>query len=211
MKMILLMIALASVPCATGAAVELPQCRSSERDVDVVLQSIRAFPKTPQKYDGYRSVLSGESDAALVARLAYAETLATNCSELNSRILPLITDSILNRIRIRKGDVKGVVFQRDQYSSSLNFYQESRFRDFLCPQSGELWAQALTVARGKLASLEKTGRLPVDAVHYYLYKHSERLATPDWATDRSQWAIVEIPGEQDLKPCLRFFRNPKWH
>jgi len=189
---------------------ELPLCISDEATIDKIISIQKANPKNPRKYDGYREVFKNSSPAELLARLAYAETLAANCPELNFKIAPLIIESITNRVRIRKGSVESVVYQRDQHASSMNIYKESRYRDFLCPRDSNLWSAVFEAAQAALASNGAGHTLPADAVHYYLYKHSERHKVPKWASDESEWAIAEVPESSLLHPCIRFFRNPRW-
>ncbi len=193
-----------------SAAKKLPLCVSDEAAIERVIAIQKANPKNPNKYDGYREVLKGSSSVELVARLAYAETLAANCPELNLKMAPLIVESIANRVRIRKGDVKSVVYQRDQYASSMNIYQESRYRDFLCPRDPELWDAVVTAVENALASAGGSQVLAPDAVHYYFYKHSERHKVPEWASDKSEWKVSEVPESSLIHPCVRFFRNPRW-
>lgn len=184
-------------------------CVSDPVDIEKITSAIKANLKNPHKYDGYREILSAETDQALLARLAYAETVATNCATLNTKTLPMIIEAIVTRIRIRKGDVKAVIFQRDQYSSSMNLYKESRYLDFLCPKEADLWTQAFSLAGAFLA--DKPLRLPPDTTHYYLYKHSDRLTVPDWAGDKSEWPLANFEGADEMKECIRFFRDREWH
>lgn len=188
----------------------LPLCISDGTTIDKIIAIQKANPKNPRKYDGYREAFKNSSPTELLARLAYAETLAANCPELNFKIAPLIIESITNRIRIRKGDVESVIYQRDQHASSMNIYKESRYRDFLCPRDAALWSAVYLAAQGALASNGAGQVLPADAVHYYLYKHSERHKVPKWASDESEWAIAEVPESSLIHPCIRFFRNPRW-
>lgn len=197
-------------PVRASASAGLPLCISDEVTIEKIIAIQKANPKNPSKYDGYREVFKESSPTELLARLAYAETLAANCPELNFKIAPLIIESITNRIRIRKGDVQSVVYQRDQHASSMNIYKESRYREFLCPQDSALWEAVYNAAQNALASTATGQVLARDAVHYYLYKHSDRHKVPKWASDESEWAISEVPESAILHPCIRFFRNPRW-
>ena len=200
---------------AAGDALEstvlpLPACIDQPDVIAKIIDVQKQFPKTPQKYDGYRETFRDISNIELLSRLVYAETVATNCAAFDLRVAPMIAESIVARIRIRKGDVRGVVFQRDQYSSSLNIYPESRYREFLCPRQPELWKAAVADVEALLAEPPKPLVLPGDSAHYYLYKHSDRHKVPTWASDQSEWAVAQFPGSQELKPCIQFFRNPRW-
>jgi hypothetical protein len=160
--------------------------------------------KNARKYDGNRNALSASSDAELAIRLAYAETLAANCPDQNEPIAHRIAAIIDNRIRIRRGDAKSVVFQRDQFSSSLNIYPESRYRDFLCPRDGQLWELAAAKVRGNLEGAGQGEPIPNDAVNYYLYRHSPRFSPP-------AWGLEEVVMDDDaVRDCVRVFRDSGW-
>lgn len=196
---------------AVSDAVEnLPRCISDQGTIDRIINAQKANPKNPRKYDGYREALKDSAPLELVARLAYAETVGANCPDLNFKIAPPVVESIMNRVRIRKGDIKAVVFQRDQYSSSMNIYPESRYREFLCPQDLGLWKTVVSAAKTTLASSPERQSIAADAVHYYLYKHSDRLKVPKWASDESEWEVSEVLDSPEITPCIRFFRNPRW-
>ncbi|HEX4922997.1 MAG TPA: hypothetical protein VFV50_02890 [Bdellovibrionales bacterium] len=169
----------------------------------MVQATAKANATNDAKYDGYKKLLEDEDRVSLMARLVYAETAAANCPALAEKIAPLIAEAIGNRIRKRSGDVSRVVYQRNQFSSSLNIYTESRYREFLCPKDLALWATAFVSAEAELAR-KAPKRLSPDSVNYYLFKHSPRFKFPNWklAEDRGH-------GEE-LRPCIRFFKVPKW-
>jgi hypothetical protein len=200
-----------SLPAHAGAPepelLALPTCINNSAQVNAIIQEMRRNPRNSKKYDGYRRALSGESGATLLARLAYAETLATNCGSQNQKIGPRIADSIANRARIRGGNVASVVFERDQYASSLNAYSESRYRDFLCPKNAALW---ITVSTQASKALEEGGALPRDAVNYYLFRHSTRFSPPGWAVGPNALPEARYPGSEALRACIRFYRNARW-
>lgn len=184
--------------CSVSAA--LPRCVEDERTLGEVMLTQKRNSGTPEKYSGYRIVLKDDSDSELFARLVYAETLAANCPEQNNSIVSLIIGVIANRVRKRGGDVKSVVFQLDQFSSSLNNYDESRFRDFLCPRNQKLWSKIMSEAQGlEVKNLSK------DSFHYYLYKHSPRFKAPKW-----NFAEDLGPTSLKLQECIRVFLDPKW-
>lgn len=182
----------------------LPLCVNDARDIAEMQDVQKANPKTARKYDGYRKLLNKDNDFELVARLAYAETLAANCPQQIDPILELVTSAIGNRIRIRHGDIKSVVFQRDQFASSLNIYSESRYRDFLCPNDGTLWNKTITRMRINLESPKPIASIPADTVNYYLYRHSDRFKAPDWKLEE---AMIT---DEKTRNCIRVFRNPTW-
>lgn len=176
----------------------LPKCVNDAAQIEKILATERANPKSNHKYDGFKSAFESESDTNILARLIYSETLAANCPEAQVKIAPLIGGVIANRIKIRKGKARDVVFQRDQFASSFNNYQESRYRDLLCPQDQNLWTLAVQSASGNLKT-----PLTSDTVNYYLYKHSSRFKAPNWR-------LTEFPVNEPIQDCIRFFRNPSW-
>lgn len=183
---------------------ELPRCVHSDSVIAAIRAAQQANPRTSRKYDGYREALAADTPLQLATRLAYAETLAANCAAQNDRIADLITAAVGNRIRIRGGDVASVVWQRDQFASSLNIYRESRYRDFLCPRDEELWRMVTAKMRANLEAATPVALLPKDAVNYYLYRHSERFSAPDW-----QLQEVALD-DASTRACIRLFRAPYW-
>lgn len=183
--------------------IALPCCVDNPAQVQKLLKHVQANKNNSSKYAEYSAVLRGESDAHLLARLAYAETLAANCPALNSSVGPRIVEVIANRVRRRGGDVRSVVFQRDQFASSLNIYSNSRYRDFLCPRDLSLWKEMMTAAR--VALQNPPSRLQPDTMNYFLYKHDRR-----WT--KEPWSLKEDSAGQadDARACIRFFRVPHW-
>jgi hypothetical protein len=129
----------------------VPGCANSEPVIAEVKRILTLNGANAKKYDGYRKLLQSDFAVVLAARLAYAETAAANCTAHNDEVLDLVASVIASRVRIRHGDVESVVFQRNQFASSLHIYSESRYRDFLCPSDAILWQKALakmSVGRG---------------------------------------------------------------
>jgi hypothetical protein len=182
----------------------LPRCADSGGALAMIEGVQKANRKTAAKYDGYRKILQDDTPLELAARLAYAETMAANCPQQEAAVADLVTAVIGNRIRTRGGDVKSVVFQRDQFSSSLNIYPESRYRDFLCPRDNALWKTVLAKTRTNLKGSGPGAVMPKDTVNYYLYQHSERFKAPNWKLEE-----VAIADEK-TRACVRVFRNPGW-
>lgn len=189
---------------ASAPQPSLPNCINLESDIEKIRDVQKENSKTPYKYDGYRNILHADTDLELAARLTYAETVAANCSTQEDPIVDLVASVIGNRIRIRRGDVKSVVFQKNQFASSLNIYPESRYRDFLCPTNDELWKKALTKIRANLDGSKPTAPIPIDTVNYYLYRHSDRFNAPTWKLEE-----VLIADNKTLE-CIRVFRDPTW-
>lgn len=183
---------------------QLPHCVEAPTEIAEIAKTLQANSKTAFKYDGYKKALHGDSDVELAARLAYAETVAANCPKQEDRILDLVASVIGNRVRIRRGNVKDVVFQKDQFASSLNIYSESQYRAFLCPNEAELWKKALAKVRQNLGASGPTAAIPTDTVNYYLYRHSDRFKAPPW---KLKEAAIQ---DGKVTECIRVFRNPKW-
>lgn len=195
-----------TLPLAPGGASQLalPACENSEHAIADVKRGLTANGANAKKYDGYRQLLNSDTTVVLAARLAYAETLAANCAAHNDEVLDLVASVIANRVRIRDGDVKDVVFQRNQFASSLHIYSESRYRDFLCPSDAILWGKALAKMQANLEGAVPSAPMPNDAVNYYLYRHSDRFVAPDWGLEE-----VKIASEE-VRRCIRVFRDPRW-
>lgn len=185
----------------SGGSAKLPHCVADEAEIEVIKNKIKANAKTENKYDGYKKAFASDSDEELMARLIYAETKATRCEKLNSEIVPVITQVISNRVKIKKGDVKAVVFQRDQFASSLNIYSESNYKDFLCPNDSKLWAQALSEASEALADKSK----PTTTVNYFLYKHSPRWTKEPWKLEEDTSLT-----KGNVRDCIKAFKNPSY-
>ena len=160
--------------------------------------------RNSNKYDEYKNALSGDSDTVLFARLAYAETLAANCTDQNDEVLERVVGVVGNRINRRNGDVKSVVFQRDQFSSSLNNYGSSKYKDFLCPQDEALWSQ--TLARVRRFMHDKETSVSNDTMNYFFFKHD-----PRW-TEAPAWGLEENTEQTNpqIQSCIRTYRNPGW-
>lgn len=178
---------------------KLPHCVSEVREIEVIKNTIKLNAKNDNKYDGYKKAFASDSDEELMARLIYAETKATKCEKLNSQIVPVITTVISNRVKIKKGNVKAVVFQHDQFASSLNIYSESNYKDFLCPNDAKLWAQALSEASDALADKAK----PATTVNYFLYKHSPRWTKEPWKLEEDTSLT-----KGSVRDCIKAFKNP---
>lgn len=182
----------------------IPYCVNSEGDIAEIQGVQKAHQKTSNKYDGYRHILHKSTTLELAARLAYAETLAANCPQQEDPVIDLIASVIGNRIRLRHGDIANVVFQKDQFASSLNIYSESRYQDFLCPKNAELWNKALTKMRTNLEQSKPTASITTDSVNYYLYQHSSRFKAPNWKLEKVAFT------DEKTRECIGVFRDPTW-
>lgn len=191
---------------AAAHAEWIEPARCYDRDADI--QKIKAIQiqnkKSSNKYDGYRSLLKNEDPATIMARLVYAEVVAAECAALQDEILPGIAEVIANRVRKRRGLALAVIFERDQFASSLNMYNGSRFRDFLCPRDGDLWAKSLKKSRMALRSDPRF--LPSNAYNYYFYRHEPKFKVPAWA-DRAKSNPVRTHNFELIDTCVRFFNH----
>jgi excinuclease UvrABC ATPase subunit len=126
-------------PAPSAAPAALPHCINDQKTFDKIDKIQKEHAKKSRRYDGYREALGTSTDVELFTRLAYAETLAANCTSQNAEVSSLIVNVIGNRVLKRNHDIKSVVFERAQFASSLHNYSNSRFKDFLCPQDETLW------------------------------------------------------------------------
>lgn len=175
----------------------LPHCVNETADLAKIDQTRKQNAKNDFKYSAIAETLQSDSDVELIARLIYSETLAANCDEFRIDVVPTIATVIQNRVAKRKGNVKGVIFQRDQFASSLNGYDESKWREFMCPTDQKLWAEALAAAK---STDQKIGPMKATAYNYYLYQHSPRFQTPAWAKDP-----LEFRQSKKIAACVRIF------
>lgn len=187
---------------STNSSVSLPHCIDGAKEIQKIKNTVNANRKSQHKYKGYREVFRHESDEEILARLAYAETVAANCPSLNNKLGPKIVTAIGNRVERRNGDVRSVVFERDQFSSSLNFYSGSNTKDFLCPQDKKLWSQVLAASQARLSQKSVNQN---SAINYFLYKHH-----PQWT--KAPWKLAEDKEltTSDVRECIRFFSVPGW-
>lgn len=185
-------------PAKSTPTIKLPNCVNDPAKIENIKSTIKANSKTANKYIGYKKALASDSDIELAARLIYAETKATNCASQNNEIVSTIAEVIANRVKIRKGDVQSVIFQRDQFASSLNIYDESNYKDFLCPNDSALWQKAYSEAFTALSDKTKGS----DTVNYFLYKHSPRWTKEPWKLEEDT-SITNA----NTRKCIRAFRN----
>lgn len=179
----------------TSTSTTLPHCIEDAQLLASIDQGRKDNAKNAFKYDKIKEALQSDSEKELVARLIYSETLAASCPELKNEVIPAIAIVIQNRIAKRKGDVRSVVFQRDQFASSLNGYDESKWREFLCPSDKALWDKSLAATATK-SSVSVPG-----AYNYYLFKHSSRFQPPDWAKK----APLAFAGSDKITDCVKVF------
>lgn len=186
-------------PSALNTISALPPCLEDGQTLQEIKDTEIANSKNKFKYDGFRKNLSYADDLELQARLTYAETLAANCPGQNKEVSDLVAQVITNRIQKRKGSTKDVIFEPNQFASSLNFYDESRVRDFLCPKDKALWAHVAKTVR-------QTSKAPSDATNYYFFLHSKKFSPPAWTTKlQTAQAVKSSDGD-----CVVAYYNPHW-
>lgn len=177
---------------------DLPKCIKDSKIISDIESSMNAANKRSTKYDGYKKALRDSSDEELMHRLIYAEVLAARCPELDEQILPFVVGVIKNRVEKRQGNIISVVFERDQFASSLNKYSESMYKEFLCPKDVTLWSLVKTMS-------QKKSILPSEVVHYYLFKHHAKWNSPPWSFEEAQQSR-----ESAVRECLRAYYNKAW-
>jgi hypothetical protein len=188
----------------------LPKCFDGNSDLEKIKTSQKNNPRNEYKYQGYTQLFdqSAIDDEEILTRLIYAETLSANCPEKEDSTLQLIAEVILRRIEKRRGQIRQVVFERDQFASSLNIYQESGYMNFLCPKSPELWKKAkksLGLLRSGAGS--EMNSLSSTAYNYYLFKHSTRFKPPEWTRTFQEIKKVNLDA---TSICVAAYSNPQW-
>lgn len=185
---------------------QLPACINDPAIIDQIKTSQSNNKKNKFKYQEYQKTFTkyGVDDIELFTRLAYAETLAANCPEKNREVAQVVTDVIFNRVQKRKSP-SSVIYERDQFASSLNFYEESQYAEFLCPQDQELWELVHSRAKNLFSSKERT-RISPEATNYYFFLHSTKFKPPTWTETLTPETTVDRLG----KICVRSYKNPNW-
>lgn len=182
-------------PTASGT---LPKCVDAPAEIEAIHAIMKANSKTAHKYDGYKKAFGSSSENEVLARLIYAETLAANCPSDTAKIAPVVAGVIKNRVT-QKTNAFDVVFERDQFASSLNNYSESRYKDFLCPKDSALWKTVQAEVQ------RKDSILPANALNYYFFKHSTKFQPPAWAAGPKSQTPVALPISAGDKPCVRAY------
>lgn len=198
---------LSSASAATGMS-QMPRCFDEAKDLEEIQAVQKANRKSAHKYDGYRKLFekAALSDDEILSRLIYAEVVAGGCGKKDSlNAITPITEVIVNRVAKRGGDIRSVVFERDQFASSLNIYSESAYEHFLCPKNSEIWQKVVQVAND-LRSGRQKAEMPTDTVHYYLFQHSTRFQPPGWTKTFSPSG--QVGSESGL--CVVAYSNPQW-
>ncbi|MCB0364393.1 MAG: cell wall hydrolase [Bdellovibrionaceae bacterium] len=192
---------------ATSTASAMPQCFEDEKDLAEIKRVQKANSKSAHKYDGYGRLFekAAISDDEILQRLIYAEVVAGGCGEDSQKAVTPIAEVIVNRVKKRQGDIRSVVFARNQFASSLNIYSESAYKHFLCPRDKQLWDEVSRQAND-IRSGKQEPEMPADAVHYYLFQHSTRFQPPGWTKTYSP--AGQVGSESGL--CVVAYRNPEW-
>ena len=203
----------APVQVSRSNKVDLPHCVDTELEVAGVKDSVNANRKNEFKYDKYRQITAGDSELQLLTRLAYAETMAANCPEKRDKIYPGIVAVIVHRLQNNscgkkssqiKCTVRDVVFQLNQFASSLNIYDESQYKEFLCPRDSRLWTQIYAESQAMLNGSQSASGLSQKATMYFLYKHSPKYEKEPWVAKEEMTSAT-----QPSQSCIRFFQGNK--
>lgn len=176
--------------------------------------------KRPEPENLVSPFLKDAEDDELVARLVYAESLASRCLDLYSGEAGLvdaltegIARTILNHVRrvAPKGkDARSVVFGVRQYRSTFGTCDCAKRKEFLCPDAASaLWRAAVAaVARAK-ASPDVALK---GAEHYFFPRHYDESVNcrrwkgvnPDWLDPKRE---VRMPkAAPSLEKCSPFYR-----
>lgn len=186
----------------------LPKCFNEDSDLEKIKTYQKNNSRNQYKYQGYTQLFDQSAlvDEEILTRLVYAETLAANCPEKEDSTLQLIAEVVLRRIEKRRGQIREVAFERDQFASSLNIYPESGYMNFLCPKSLALWQKAKKLL-GLIRSGTQKNSLPNTAYNYYLFKHSTRFPPPSWTRSFQELKKVNLDADS---VCVAAYSNPQW-
>lgn len=177
-------------------------CHDDPDDLQANKAQQKKFRKKPKKYDAYKKILSQSTDQEIVARLVYAEVLAAKCPRHNKELYPAISHTLHNRIKAAKGDVKSVVFRRDQFASSMNVYGASQFREFLCPKKDPALFSRVSRYVSSVLSGEKENPFPSNAVNYYLHQH-----WGSYKPNETKWGKTWAK-QLEVSDCATFYLKP---
>lgn len=176
--------------------------------------------KRPEPEALVSPLLRDADDDELVARLVYAESLASRCLDLYAGEAGLmdslaegIARTILNHVRRVESKGKGarsVVFGVRQYRSTFGTCDCAKRKEFLCPDaSSALWrAAAQAVARVRAAP----DAALKGAEHYFFPRHYDESVncrrwkgvSPDWLDPKRE---VRMPkAAPSLEKCSPFYR-----
>lgn len=113
----------------------MPNCVNDEKELAAIKNQMQDYAEKKKKnkgaktdadktskYSEMKRALQTDSDEQLMARLVYSEVKAAHCPEFDSLTAGPIAAVIKNRVRKHNDDVRSVVFEEDQFASSLNIY-----------------------------------------------------------------------------------------
>lgn len=151
------------------------------------------------------------SEQEVMARLVYAETLATNCQGVPTNgIMNGIATVISNRIKkggVYGSGIRGVVFQPSQFNSSLSTkYSRSKLKEFLCPAPGREWEQAKNATARALdpSAPNYLGSDKIVMTYYYKHFLPKVVVGPKWSNPESEKRVRRAGLPDD---CIGFFKN----
>lgn len=193
-----------SVRPPVKSEVLMPACIEDETTIQNLKETMRVNKSNSQKYDKYKSIFQNSSDKEILARLIYAETKAAHCETHNPQVMSLITQVILNRVKKRNGDIKSVIYQRDQFASSMNVYDGSQYRDFLCPKDSMLWRSVENQIH--IQSKKDSMNVSSNTYNYFFYKHNPKWTKAPW--DYEEDRPESYPSE--VFECIKTFKVPNW-
>lgn len=192
----------------TAAEIQLPVClKSHDAEIQTWLKANK--DSKTQKYKAYKDIYSGAGvdEPEILARLIYAESEAANCESI--KLTEYIGGAIYNRIRNKGKSISDIVFQFDQFASSLNGYSKANRAGFLCPTDLERWRMSQATVKHLLADA-KSNVLPCEAASYYLYKNNpwthenpKGFKIPDWAKAKGIKTAID-------SECVRFFPDDRF-
>lgn len=157
----------------------------------------------------------------VVARLVYAEALASRCTELypsEAGLAETLTEGIarmiLNRVRadrasFGKGE-HGVVLKLKQFRSTFGSCDTAKRKEFLCPDPAHpLWTASLESVKRARAAPDAALK---GVYHYFFPRHFDESVScrrykgisPDWLDPKREVRMPRAPAS--LEKCAPFYR-----
>lgn len=144
-------------------------------------------------------------DDEMMARLVYAEALASNCFPVDQSVTDGIAWTVQNRVTEEKKTPRQVVLGKGQYRSTMGSCDVAKRKQFLCPLANDLvWQKALaSVAKARTG----VGNPFPGARNYFFPKaFDDSKNCAKWKGVLPTWAKPEKAVPFSSKDCVTFYR-----